>query len=251
MLAKLKMEWQELLFWRKVLIHIFFSLIAAYAYLNFFQRDWQGASVGEFVVYSMTDHNYFLVVFPLLCLVWISGKSGETCRYPLILRYRSRNEFFVTRFAARGIFLLVALLIHIGALLVVGRFLPATPQMVYVHSENLTGIVIRQFLNIYCYVCVLFLLHEILLDLVGNAILDIMLTTAVSLLNLMVVKLVLRSVVAWTPWGNIAYMLFGQERTDYRFYVFYWLFLLFLLLYLADELNGRKDYVFEESRKVD
>ena len=31
----------------------------------------------------------------------------------------------------------------------------------------------------------------------------------------------------------------------------YWVFLLLLLFYLADELNGRKDYVFEEMHKTD
>lgn len=72
----------------------------------------------------------------------------------------------------------------------------------------------------------------------------------VSLLNLMAVKLMRQPVVMWTPWGHMAYWLFGQERPDYRFYGGYWLFLMVLLFYLEEQLNGRKDYVFEEARRV-
>lgn len=108
-----------------------------------------------------------------------------------------------------------------------------------------------QFFNLVCYVCVLILLYELLLHVAGNAMLGVMLTAAVSLMNLLAVKLVLQQVVVWTPWGNIAYRLFGKERLNYRFYGIYWAFLLLLLFYLADVLNGRKDYVFEETRKTD
>ena len=54
----------------------------------------------------------------------------------------------------------------------------------------------------------------------------------------------------WTPWGNIAYMLEGQERTNYQFYWWYWLLVVLAALYAADLLHGRKDYVFEENRKI-
>lgn len=251
MSAKIKTEWKAFHFWHKALMQTLFTMMAAYAHMGLFLQDYPEASVGEYMVYSLTQENYFLVVFPFLCLVWISGRNNEVYRYPVLLRYRDRNEFFVIRFVARGVFLMTALAIHVGVLFVVGHFLPAVPQMVYVISGDMTGIIIRQFLNIYCYVCVMFLIHEILLDIVGNAMLDIVLTVAVALMNLLVVKLHLKSVIAWTPWGNIAYSLFGQERQNYQFYGIYWIFLLLLLLYLADELNGRKDYVFEETRKTD
>lgn len=248
--SKIKLEWMEFHFRRKALMQALFSVLAAYAHLALFLRDWPGASVGEYMVYSLTDCNYFLVIFPVWCLVCISGRNNETCRYPLLLRYRSRNEFFAVRFQARILFLLIALAIHLGALFFAGHSLPVVPQMIYVSSENVTGIIIRQFLNIFCYVCVMFLLHEILSDVAGNAMLDVLLTAAVSLVNLLIVKLMLKSVIMWTPWGNIAYRLFGQERIPYRFYGFYWFFLIVLLFCLADELNGRKDYVFEENCKV-
>ena len=94
-------------------------------------------------------------------------------------------------------------------------------------------------------------LYELLLHVAENAILGVMLTASVSLMNLLVVRLVLKQIIMWTPWGNIAYRLFGQERLGYRFDGIYWAFLLLLLFYLADEWNGRKDYVFEETRKTD
>lgn len=248
--AKLKTELGEFHFWWKLALQAIFSVMAVHVHRHFFLKDWPGASIGEYIVYSLTECNYFLVLFPFLCLVWISGKSNETYRYPLMLRYRSRNEFFCIRFMARGIFLAAMLMVHIGILIVAGHSLPIASQMVFVSSENLTGIIIRQFLNIFCYVCVMLLMHEILLNIIGNAMLDIMLTVALSLLNLLVVKLVMKSVVMWTPWGNIAYRLFGQEKSNYQFYGLYWIFLIVLLFYLADELTGRKDYVFEETHKV-
>lgn len=250
MLAKLKTELDEFHFGRKLVIQTILSVMVAHIHLNLLLQDWPGASIGEYIVYSLTDCNYFLVLFPFLCLVWTSGKSNETYRYPLLLRYRTRNEFFNIRFMAREFFLLAVLMIHIGTLFAAGRSLSNVPQLVFVSSENLAGIIIRQLLNIFCYVCVMFLLHEILLDIVGNAMLDIMLTAVVSLLNLLAVKLVMKSVVMWTPWGNIAYRLFGHERPDYQFYGLYWLFLIVLLFYLADECNRRKDYVFEETHKI-
>ena len=251
MLAKLKAECGEFGFWKKLIFQSLLSVMVAYVHLDNFRMEWLGASMGEYMVYSLTQQNYFLVLFPFLCLAWSSGKNHEVCRYPLLLRYRSRKEFFVTRFLAKAFFAMAVLLEHIGALLIMGHSLPTAPQMLFVSFGHPAGIIVMQFLNLLCYVCVMILLYELLFHVTGNAMLGVMLTASVSLLNLLVVKLVMDAVVVWTPWGNIAYMLSGRERTDYRFYAFYWLFWLFLLLYLADELNGRKDYVFEETRKTD
>ena len=233
------------------MIQTLLSVMIAYVHLDLFLIDCPGASIGEFIVYSLTQENYFLVLFPFLCLAWTSGKNHEICRYPILLRYRTRNEFFLIRFLAKALFTIAALLAHIGILFIVGHSLPVAPQMVFVSSGHPVGIIIMQFFNLVCYVCVLILLYELLLHVAGNAMLGVMLTAAVSLMNLLAVKLVLQQVVVWTPWGNIAYRLFGKERLNYRFYGIYWAFLLLLLFYLADVLNGRKDYVFEETRKTD
>ena len=232
------------------MIQTLLSVMIAYVHLDLFLIDCPGASIGEFIVYSLTQENYFLVLFPFLCLAWTSGKNHEICRYPILLRYRTRNEFFLIRFLAKALFTIAALLAHIGILFIVGHSLPVAPQMVFVSSGHPMGIIIMQFFNLVCYVCVLILLYELLLHVAGNAMLGVMLTAAVSLMNLLAVKLVLQQVVVWTPWGNIAYRLFGKERLNYRFYGIYWAFLLLLLFYLADVLNGRKDYVFEETRKT-
>lgn len=250
MLAKLKLEWGEFGFWKKLILQSFLSVMVAYVHLDYFRMYWPGASIGEYIVYSLTQENYFLILFPFLCLAWTSGKNHEVCRYPLLLRYRTRNEFFSVRFLAKAFFAMAVLLEHIGILLIMGHSLPLAPQMLFVSSGHPAGIIIMQFLNLLCYVCVMILLYELLLHVTGNAMLGVMLTASVSLINLLVVKLVLKTVVAWTPWGNAAYRLFGQERPGYRFYGMYWIFLLLLLFYLADELNGRKDYVFEETHKA-
>lgn len=251
MLAKLKLECGEFCFCKKLFFQSLLSVMVAYVHLDYFLRDWPGASIGEYIVYSLTQENYFLVLFPFLCLVWISGKNHEICRYPLLLRYRTRNEFFFMRFLAKAFFAMTVLLEHIGILLLMGRSLPAVSQVLFVSSNNLGGIIIMQFLNLFCYVCVMILLYELLFGAAGSAMLGVMLTASVSLMNLLVVKLMLKQIVAWTPWGNTAYRLFGQERVNYQFYGVYWAFLLLLLFYLADELNGRKDYVFEEVCKTD
>ena len=251
MLAKLKLECGEFCFCKKLIFQSLLSVMVAYVHLDYFLRDWPGASIGEYIVYSLTQENYFLVLFPFLCLVWISGKNHEICRYPLLLRYRTRNEFFFMRFLAKAFFAMTVLLEHIGILLLMGRSLPAVSQVLFVSSNNLGGIIIMQFLNLFCYVCVMILLYELLFGAAGSAMLGVMLTASVSLMNLLVVKLMLKQIVAWTPWGNTAYRLFGQERVNYQFYGVYWAFLLLLLFYLADELNGRTDYVFEEVCKTD
>ena len=250
MLLKLKTEIKEFFLWKKILVLFIASSIVAYVHLNYFLQNWTGASIGEYIVYSLTECNYFLVLFPILCMLLINGKNNEVYRYPILLHYKTRNEYFYIRFMSRGIFLAIALLIHIGTLMIVGRFLPVQSQMIFVSSRNLMAIIIKQFLNIFCYVCVMALVHEILIGIFENVILDIMLTSIISLLNLLVVKLVIKSIVLWTPWGNIAYRLFGTENKNYQFYFFYWMFLILLLFYLAEELNGRKDYVFEETHKV-
>lgn len=251
MLAKLKTECGEFSFWKKWLIQALFSVLVAYVHLDSFMFGYSEASICEYVVYSLTNENYFLVLFPFLCLAWTSGKNREACRYPLLLRYRTRNEFFLVRFLARAFFSIAALLAHIGILFIVGYSLPNAPQGPFVSSGHPAGIIVMQFLNLFCYVCVMILLYELLLDVIGNAVLGVMLTVSAALMNLLAVRLVLESVVVWTPWGHIAYKLLGRERLNYRFYGMYWAFLLLLLFYLADELNGRRDYVFEETRKTD
>ncbi|MCM1026711.1 MAG: hypothetical protein NC432_09760 [Roseburia sp.] len=251
MLAKLRLESGEFCFWKKLILQGLLSVMAAYVHLDSFRMDWPGASVGEFIVYSLTQENYFLVLFPFLCLAWTGGKSQEVCRYPLLLRYRTRNEFFLIRFLAKAFFAMAVLLEHIGILFLIGLSLPIAPQRLFLSSGHPAGIILMQFLNLFCYVCVMILLYELLLHAAGNAILGVMLTVSVSLLNLLAVKLALKTVIMWTPWGNIAYRLFGRERPGYRFYGTYWIFLLLLLFFLADEWNGRKDYVFEETRKTE
>lgn len=250
MLAKLKLEWGEFCFWKKLILQSLLSVMAAYVHLDSLLMNWPGASVGEYIVYSLTQENYFLVLFPFLCLVWTSGRNHEICRYPLLLRYRTRNEFFLIRFLAKAFFAAAVLLEHIGILLVMGHSLPIAPQKLFVSSGHPVGIIIMQFFNLLCYVCVMILLYELLLHVTGNAMPGVMLTASVSLVNLLVVKLVVKAVVVWTPWGNTAYRLFGQERPGYRFYGMYWIFLLLLLFYLADKLNGRKDFCFEETHKT-
>jgi len=250
MLAKLKTGCGEFYFWRKWIFQTLLSIPVAYAHLGYFLTGYPEASIGEYVVYSLTNVNYFLVLFPFLCLAWTSGRNQEACRYPLLLRYRTRNEFFFVRFLAKALFSMAALLAHIGILFLVGHSLPIAPQQAFVSSGHPAGIIVMQFLNLFCYVCVMLLLYELLLDVAGNAILGVMMTASVALLNLLAVRLMLESVAAWTPWGHIAYMLFGRKRPDYGFYWIYWAFLLLLLFFVADGLNGRKDYVFEETRKA-
>lgn len=250
MRAKLKTECGEFHFVWKLAVQMVLSVMVAYVHLGGLLLSYPKACLGEYIVYSLTNHYYFLSLFPFLCLIWTSGKNNETHRYPVLIRYRTRNEFLYIRLLAKALFLLAVLAVHVGALLAVGHSLPRDSSFAYVTAENLAGIIVRQLLNLFCYICVMYLLHEILRNIVGNVMLDTMLTTLIAFLDLMVTKMMLRSVVAWTPWGHIAYMLFENERQDYQFYWWYWLFLLLFLLSAAYLLNGRKDYVFEENRKV-
>lgn len=250
MLAKLKIECGEFSFWRKWIFQTLLSVAAAYVHLGSFKVLWEDASIGEFVVYSLTNRYYFLILFPFLCLAWTNGKSREVCRYPLLVRYRTRNEFFFVRFLAKALFSMAALLAHIGVLLIVGRTLASAPQNRFVTSGHPVGIIIQQFLNLSCYVCVVLLLYELLSNAAGNTMLGVMLTALEVIMNHLVVGLKLGLIAEWSPWGRAAYKLSDQTVLNYRFYVIYWAFLIALLFYLANKWNGRKDYVFEETRKT-
>lgn len=243
MWAKLKVECRQFSFMWKLALQMLISVLAAHVHLGNLLRSYPEACLGEYIVFSLTDHYYFLALFPFLCLMWTSNKNSEAHRYSVLIRYRTRDESFYIRFLARALYLLAALAVHVGVLLAVGNSLPMVSRFALVASGNSVGIIVRQLLNLFCYVCVMYLLHGILLDIVGNLMLDTMLTTMVSLLDLMVTKLMIESVIVWTPWGHISYMLFGKERPDYQFYWLYWGVLLLLLFYLAHKWNGKRDFV--------
>ena len=53
MQAKLKTEWEEFCFRKKLIFQSLLSVMVAYVHLDSFLAYWPGASVGEYIVYSL------------------------------------------------------------------------------------------------------------------------------------------------------------------------------------------------------
>ncbi len=66
--AKLKTECGEFGFWRKWVLQALLSVLVAYVHLDSFLFGYPKASICEYVVYSLTNENFFLILFPFLCL---------------------------------------------------------------------------------------------------------------------------------------------------------------------------------------
>lgn len=250
MLSKLKTGCTEFRFGRKLAIIAFVTMLATFIHVSEFQGFYPGGSVYESVIYSLSDSNYFMVLFPMLCLVFTTGINQTQPRYPVFMRYKTRSEYFYVKLTSRVIFAACALFIHIVFAFIAGHALPKSAQHVMVSADNSVGIIVGQCLNMLCFVSMVLLLHEIWLDVIENVFLDIILTSSVLLINWVVYKLVLQEVIAWTPWGHVGYIVNGMERASYSFYWSYWLAVILVLLLIADVLHDRKDYVFEEARKV-
>lgn len=253
MLAKIRVEWREFHFCKKFLIQTAISFIVAYAALDDFLRDAPGGSVGEYLVRLFTDRDYFVLVFPILWVALTSKKGGEACRYPILIRYRTQNEYFLVHILAKVSFVLAALLevVGIAFLLGLGHSLPVAPQGVYVTCWHPAELVPRQFLNVFCIACVALLVYEIMLSVIGNGILGVMLTSAFLLIQIFLDTSMERAQTwRWTLWGHATYFIDGGERLDYRFFALYWLILLLPLLLFAFELNSRKDSVMKSLRML-
>lgn len=250
MTAKLRMEMAEYRFVRKLVLLLVIFYVVARVNLTFFRQDYPTGCIGEFIVYVLDNYYVTLVLFPILFLIVTCGKSNEVCRYPILLKYKSRNEFLCIRLLGKLCFGMVSLPGLVGVLFLVGNKLPRVSEQAFLFSADIEKIMIRQCLNIFCYLCLMIFVHEIFQSIIGTTAKDLVITSTVPILNLAVVKLQITRVVLWTPWGNMAYFLEGKERSGYRFFWWYWAFVLMLLFYVADILNRRKDYVFEKDNKT-
>lgn len=224
---------------------------AGMVYLKVFNEVWPGEDLGIYLIYVLDSKFLSLVLFPLILLILTGDKHNDGCRYPVLLRYKNRNDFFYKNVLAKTGFTIAFWLVTIGAMVLSGSLncLLYQKQQITVTVEGI-GIVIKMLLNILCYLWFMILLYEMLSFTVKSHMIRLMCTTFLPILNLMIAKLQLTQVVLWTPWGNIAYTLAGQERSDYHFYWWYWLLLICIVLYLADFQNRRKDYTFEENNKA-
>ena len=252
MLAKVKVESAEYPFIRGLLLQCVCAFIISKGYLrSFFSLHPEGC-FGEDVIYVLGSEYVMLVLLPLLFLCFTSDRHNQPCRYPLLIRYKSKNDFFYCKVLSKIIFAFLFLTISLGIILLIGVInnVPYISKQNFLLTEEFEYIIFMMFLNAFCYILFLLMLHEILKSILQNNLLNILMTAALPITNLVLVKLQLTQIVLWSPWGNIAYILEGQERGGYGFYWWYWLFLLLVTIYMADVLNRRKDYVFEKDKKT-
>nr|WP_318684298.1 hypothetical protein [uncultured Acetatifactor sp.] len=252
MSGKIKLELREYHFGRRLVIQLLLLFVICCAQRQSLHALFPEASLGEFLIFVLDNENIVLALLPVMLLAFTSSRRREVCRYPLLIRYRNRNEFFLVKIISRMLFAGLLLLSLIGLLLLVGLWtdMPLITRHAFLEGEQFDKIIALQTANLFCFFCFMLMLHEILRSILHRSLLDLVLTAFLPVVNLVVIKLHLSGVMLWTPWGNIAYMLEGQERTNYQFYWWYWLLVVLAALYAADLLHGRKDYVFEENRKI-
>lgn len=256
MLAKLRVEIRECRLARGLLFWLSCGLVVGCVMAAAFSRKYPAGCQGEFMVWVFNNYHVILVLLPLLLLAATSSGQAQSSRYPVLIRYRDRNEFFAMKIAVRAGFALLCLLFFAGLLLFLKGRMPAQTEHAFIQSEDFAGICVRQCLNIFCFWSALLLLHEILQSIVDNTMLDLAVTTLVPLGNYILAKGVALRALEWTPWGKIGYKveeILGAPPEEveklgaYQFYWWYWLTMILLLLCLARALNERKDFVFGKS----
>ncbi len=253
--AKLRVEIKECRLLRGLFLWMLCALVVGYVMAGRFLMAYPAGCQGEFIVWVFNNYHIILVLFPLLLLSATSGGQTQASRYPVLIRYRNRNEFFYRKTAVRAGFVLLCLSAFAVMLFFIRRGMPVESRHAFIVSEDYAGIVLRQYLNIFCFWSAMLLLHEILQSIVGNTMLDLAVTTSVPLGNYLLAKGVVLNVLPWTPWGKISYKIEEikgapadqvEKLENYRFYWLYWLAVILFLLYLARALYGKKDFVFDK-----
>lgn len=252
MLTKLKLMSQEYDFMRRSVRQLGIALIISYSSLLYFLSIYPDGCFGEFIVFALDNQYIVSVLLPLLSVILTGDKFNEVCRYPILLRYENRNKYFYIRIISKICFVGLLLVSIICALLFVGlrAGISSVSIQAYISSERFISIIVRQIFNIFGYLCLVILVHEMFRNIISSSITNILLTATLPIVNLVITKLRITKVLLWTPWGNVAYMINGVERTNYEFNWWYWLFWLMLILYLADIFNKRRDYIFEKDTKT-
>lgn len=257
--AKLSVEIKECHLVRGLFIWLLSALVVGFVMAAGFLKRYPTGCQGEFIVWVFNNYNIILVLFPILLLAVTSSGQTQAFRYPVLIRYRNRNEFFYIKIAVRTGFVLLCLSAFVGMLFFIRRGMPVETKHTFIVSEDFAGIMVRQCLNIFCFWSAMLLLHEILQSIVSNAMLDLAVTTFVPLGNYILVKRVLVQVLEWTPWGKISYKTeeitgtpteYVEKLDHYQFYWWYWLAVIFFLLCLAKALHGKKDFVFEKNHDI-
>ncbi len=251
--GKLRAEIRECHLVSGLLIWLLSALVVGYVMAAAFLKKYPAGCQGEFIVWTFNNYHIILVLLPLLLLAVTSKGQTQAFRYPVLIRYRDRNEFFYLKTAVRSGFVLLCLLAFAGMLFFFRRRMPVESGHAFIVSEDFTGIMVRQCLNIFCFWSALLLLHEILQSIVSDTMLDLAITTFVPLGNYILAKGVAVKVLGWTPWGKIVYKIeeiLGTPPEEvekvghYQFYWWYWLAVILFLLWLAKALHARKDFVF-------
>lgn len=219
MLAKLRVEIRECRLARGLLFWLLCALVVGHVMAADFLWKYPAGCQGEFMVWVFNNYHIILVLFPFLLLAATSGGQTQSSRYPVLIRYRDRDEFFYMKTAVRTGFALLCLLAFAGLLLFIRRKMPVESEHAFILSEEFGDICVKQCLNIFCFWSAMLLLHEILQSIVGNAMLDLAVTTFVPLGNYILAKGAAVRALEWTPWGKIGYKIeeiVGRRRRRWR-----------------------------------
>ena len=137
MLAKLRVEIRECRLARGLLFWLICALVVGHVMAADFLWKYPAGCQGEFMVWVFNNYHIILVLFPFLLLAATSGGQTQSSRYPVLIRYRDRDEFFYMKTAVRTGFALLCLLAFAGLLLFIRRKMPVESEHAFILSEEL------------------------------------------------------------------------------------------------------------------
>ncbi len=218
-----------------------------------FEKLIASTNMFDFIFYYFDNMYFMLVWLPILVIVSISGDSfSARYRYPILLRYWSKGQF-VGKIIVYNVKVVIGFLsIIILNLVILSLFYGFTisSKKMYIQHNMVSIMMVYKLLNTMSYFMMVSSIHSLLELFFNNAIVVSFLTMAIPLLNLLIIKSFRGAILFITPWGNMAYKLYGQVLKSYSFYWGYWLATAVILYFLYD-LALKRDVVYEKEKKLD
>ncbi len=245
MFIKISEETRQLFSAKKTALILICIFLGAVGSLRSYIGIYEGNNLCESVMFYLTNKYYILMLVPIMVLAVSSDKAGIYGRYVVLLRYRSRTEYYLARLCAELIhtFGSVSLFALMPVLYGQCRSLSGAGTVIYTQISAAT--VVLQYLNILCYAVWFCVLCEMLRIVIRNKILYVLASMGIPIVNLVAVKAGVIWLAKWLPWQRIALELYGWEVDGYRFHWEYWTVLVGLFWYIGDYIFSQKDIVYE------
>lgn len=245
MLMKVKREIASLFSWRKTVLFLIGTVLCIHAIMTDYIKGYEGTDLCEFTIFFLTNEYIILMLVGMAVIILSSDKYGFQNRYVILIRYRSRFEFYVVNLCAKMVYAAGCVATVTILMIGLGKYSGLAQQPAVLYVQVSYGIVVKQCLNILGYAVLIVTVSSLLNILIQHKTLDVLVMMGVPLFNLVAMKGGMYRIERWLPWQKIAFELHGWERNNYRFYWEYWLMLIVLCFYLGERLFSDKDMIYE------